>query len=416
MPITKNNLNRRKARPFRLLHVVGNSSFGGGSVIVLHLAEAARRMGWEVDVLTTDKMFQSLLTKHGIGFVDLNVIQREIDVRKDLKDLARLWWFLLRSRYDMVHTHTSKAGFIGRLAARMAGIRRIVHTVHGFAFHEESSPALVRRYSLLERFASLACDRVVTVSEYHRQWARQLNITTPAKLVAIPNGIPANRVVANRNPADVRLGLGISPGTTMLLTMGRLAGQKGLEYLLQALPLLQARLKSPLKLCLVGTGPLENELRQLATELHIQDQVDFVGFRSDVGNLLAATDIVVLPSLHEGLSISLLEAMAAGKPIVTTTIGSNYEATRNGMGALLVPAKDSEALAAAIVKLVENPALRTVKALRAKQVFVRFYSEERMLDSYLDLYLELARSRARPRPHYGNMKREVAGICQEKFS
>jgi len=417
MQINHALLTRAKSRPFRLLHVVGDSSFGGGSVIVQRLAEMAQRMGWEVDVLTTDKVLQKLLAEEGIGFVDLHVIRREIDIRNDLKGLARLWWFLLRSNYDMVHTHTSKAGFIGRLAARLAGVRRIVHTVHGFAFHEESPPALLRRYSLLERIASFCCDRVVTVSEYHRQWARRLNIASSEKLVAIPNGINVARVAADRDPAAIRMELGISPGAIMLLSIGRLAQQKGLEDLLHAIPRLSASMSAPFKLCVVGTGPLAEPLARLAADLDIQEQVNFVGFRSDVGNLLAASDIVVLPSLHEGLSISLLEAMAAGKPIVATTIGSNYEATRNGMGAVLVPSKDPEALAAAIAKLVNTPALRTVKALRAKQIFDRYYMEDRMLDSYRALYLGLAQTQSLWLPRHGNVRAELASIRrQERFS
>ena len=417
MPITTPHIYRKKSRPFRLLHVVGDSSFGGGSVIVQRLAEMAQRMGWEVDVLTTDKVFQKLLTEQGIGFVDLHVIRREINVRHDLKGLARLWWFLLRSKYDMVHTHTSKAGFIGRLAARLAGIRRIVHTVHGFAFHEESSPAQLRCYSLLERIASYCCDRVVTVSEYHRHWARRLNIASSQKLVAIPNGLNVARIVADREPAAIRQELKVSRATIMLLSIGRLAGQKGLEDLLHALPILNACMSAPFKLCLVGTGALAQPLARLAADLGIQDRVVFAGFRSDVGNLLAASDIVVLPSLHEGLSISLLEAMAAGKPIVATSIGSNYEATRSGMGAALVPSKDPEALAAAIAKLIKTPGLRTVKALRAKQIFDRYYMEDRMLDSYRDLYLELAQAQSLWVPRHGSAGADLASIRrQEKFS
>lgn len=378
------------ARP-SLLHVVGPSKFGGDSVLVLELARAAQEQGFRVDVLAGDPRFRELIREQGFGLVDLDALQREIRPVADLKALAGLTRILRRSSYDIVHTHTSKPGVIGRLAATRSGVPGVLHTVHLFGFHEESGPLPTAVYSRIERVAAHWCDRIVTVSEYHRAWALRLGIGSPEQVVAIPNGVPTARASAARSRDEVRADLGLTDEVAVVFT-GRLAEQKGLEYLLEAIPLIGPA-RARIRVFLAGDGPLSDSLTASAERLGVLDTVTFLGFRSDVGDLLAAADIVVLPSLWEGLSISLLEAMAAGRAVVTTTIGSSREVTRDGAVASLVPPKDPAALAAAIGALAVDPVRRDELGRLARQEQGTRYTMDRMLGSYLGEYEGLLRRR-----------------------
>jgi glycosyltransferase involved in cell wall biosynthesis len=374
----------RQDRP-RLLHVVGSSKFGGDSVLVIELARAARERGFDVDILATDPRFQELIRQQHLGLVDLDVIRREIRPLWDLRGLARLSDYLAAAPYTIVHTHTSKPGVVGRLAARHNHVPAIVHTVHLFGFHEESATVPSAVFAGIERRAARWCDRIVTVSEYHRDWALRMGIGTPEKVVAIPNGVPENRAVTLRNRKVIRDGLDVALNDFVIVSTGRLAEQKGLEYLIRAMPLVLSAVPNAVVL-LAGEGPLIVPLSRLIEDLGVMSHVRLLGFRADIAELLAAADLVALPSLWEGLSISLLEAMAAGRPVVTTTIGSNREVTRDGAVACLVPPKEPAALAAAITALANEPDRRAALGNAGRAEQQSRYTMDRMLAAYMEQY------------------------------
>jgi glycosyltransferase involved in cell wall biosynthesis len=403
-------LSHKETSPVRLLHIVGDSRYGGAASIILGLGHVAQAEGWHVDVLTTDPVFQHAVRQHGLGLVNLDVIRREIRPVWDLGGLVRLSRFLRREPYRIVHTHTSKAGFVGRLAARLAGVPAIVHTVHGFAFHEESPVHIRRFYSTLERLASRWCDRIVSVSEFHRSWAIELGMCTPGQVIAIPNGIA--EVARNREAgrAELRREMGAEQDDMVILSMARLAADKGLEYLIEAAAILPETARR-VRIVIAGDGPERERLEQLAGHLGVTQRVRFLGFREDVGDLLAASDLVVLPSLREGLSIALLEAMAAGKPIIATNIGSQREVASHAYMARLVRPADARALSEAIAQLSGDEALMARLGRTARAVYENCYTEDRMLHSYKQLYFDLLSEKcpaeAEPQKHVSQRYSEL---------
>jgi glycosyltransferase involved in cell wall biosynthesis len=281
---------------------------------------------------------------------------------------------------------------VGRLAARLAGVPVIVHTAHGFAFHEDSPVSIRVFYSTLERIASGWCDRIVSVSEFHRTWAIELGICSPGQILAIPNGIAELGRSRKIGLTELRRELGAQDGDLVVLCPARLAADKGIEYLIEAASIIPS-IGRRIQIVIAGDGPARDRLEQLAVNLNVTDRVKFLGFREDVGDLLAASDLVVLPSLREGLSISLLEGMAAGKPIIATSIGSQREVASHGDMAELVRPASAPALSEAILRLAGNPPLMARLGANARTVYESCYTETRMLQSYWQLYFNLLRAK-----------------------
>jgi len=376
----------------KLLLIKGSAPFGGDCVLMLELGRAAQEQGYEVDILATDPHFQEMIRSQNLGLLDLDVIRREIRPLWDLRGLMRLTRFLARSPYTIVHTHTTKPGIVGSLAARRAAIPAVIHTVHLFPFHEETGKVVTAAYVGAERVSARWCDRVVTVSAFQRDWALRVGIGGPEKVISIPNGVPTARAQPTRSRAEIRAELGVEDGF-MVLSTGRLAEQKGLEYLIRAAALLRDDLPAA-RIVLAGDGPLRQKLSRLVSDLRLESTVSVLGYRPDVGDLLAASDLVVLPSLWEGLSISLLEAMAAGKPVVTTSIGSNREVTNDGETAVLVPPKDPASLAAAVRSLAADGSRLQELGLKGQQVQRERYGLPRMLDAYMGEYDRLLKQKS----------------------
>jgi len=377
----------------RICHILGDSKYGGGSKVVLGLCERAMAAGHDLTVLTTDPRLGGEVERMGGRVVRLDCIRRPVRPLRDLRGLVMLVRHLRRERYDLVHTHTTKAGMIGRLACKLAGVGAVVHTVHGFAFHERSRRPVVFLIASLERVAATWCDRLVTVSRFHREWALRLRIADERKIVAIPNSIePIPEVTADRR-REVRDGLGVRDDEFLVLGLGRLAEQKGFRDLVAAAPAIRERAARAVKFRIAGDGPSRAALQQATVELGVGDAFGFVGFSADVAGLLGAADLVVQPSLWEGYSISLLEAMSAGKAIVTTSIASNVEIVGESGCAILVPASDPTALAAVVVALINDDKERLRLADSARDVFREEHRGSRMQDEYVRLYERLLAAR-----------------------
>ena len=379
------------------LHILCGSSWGGGPAIVLAITKALMRRGDEVWVVTGHNEQTKRFAEAGAKVVELGNWYYEIHPR-DLLAFVELFLLCRRERFDLVVTHTSKGGFIGRLAARLAGAQRIVHHAHGFAFRETQGKRTRQFYILLERLAARACNVILSVSEDHRRDAIRERVAPAEKIVTILNGIQVDSF--SRTPmTEARQKVGLEEQGPLIGVASRLAPKKGMEDLIEAFRRMHA-FHPPARLVILGEGPSNMDLRRQAQSTGVANRIHFAGFRRDIPELLAAFDIIVQPSISEGLSLAILEGMAAGKPVVACDIPGNREILVAGVNGILVPPSDPSALAKAFRWLLDNSeeARRLGEAAHAD--CRKRFSQERMVVETLRLYDALLTGDSIPAPEH----------------
>ncbi len=291
-----------------------------------------------------------------ISYRVLPEMRRKINFYYDLLTFIKLTFMLSRLRINIIHTHSSKPGFLGRFAAKLAGVNLIVHTVHGFAFHDFSSRAKRSFYGFLERIVGVVSDRVIFLNSSDFNYALKNRILPLKKMIKISNGVCVSEFSKRNDIALKKKVFNIDVEQFVVGSVGRLWEQKDPATFINAIPYVLRQFPE-CYFFVVGNGPLEKEMKDLVRDLKIEHNVKFLGWRKDVGEILQILDVFVQTSLWEGLSLSILEAMASAKPVVATNIKGNNELILEGNGGFLVTPGDSEMLAKRIITLLKNPDL-----------------------------------------------------------
>jgi glycosyltransferase involved in cell wall biosynthesis len=302
--------------------------------------------------------------------------------------LARLRRFFRARGVEVVHAHNLAPLLYGGLAARLLGARRpaVVYSEHNQIYR--AGERARRRF---RRYVRLADDVVAVSHDLRRTLVQGLKVPRPVRV--LHNGIDP-RAFGDADASGVRRELGAAPGEFLVGTAVVLSEQKGVRHLLDAARLVRAADPS-IRFVVAGDGPLRPELERTAAALGLDGAVRFLGYRSDVPALIAALDAYVLPSLWEGLPLALLEALAGGKPIVATHVGGNPEVVEDGENGLLVPPRDPDALARAILALRADAAGRERMRLSNVEKFAQRFSVGSMAQAHVQLYDEIASRRPR---------------------
>jgi len=316
-------------------------------------------------------------------------MQRAISPVSDAACFSQLLGIMIRGRHDVVHTHSSKAGFLGRFAARLARVPAVVHTPHGFYFLNQPSGSKRSFYLNLERTAGLATDRLIALSQTELAEAIDNGIVPDAKTVLIENGIQAPEP---RGPETVaRLRESLAPGATCIVgTVARITPQKGpFDFVRMTRALID--LVPGVHLLWCGDGEMRPEVEGLARELGIDGRLHFLGFRTDVLDVMAAMDLFILTSHWEGLPYTVLDAMALQKPVVATAAVGTRDIVQDGITGLLTPVGEPEAAARAAARLLSSRDEALAMGAAGRDVILRRYSQEAMVKRTGQLYLDSVR-------------------------
>lgn len=367
-------------------HVIEAMHTGGAESLVI---EHARRAGSGVRTLV-------VALNRGGPAMDL---AREAGARVELlgkgrarlSAIGRLRGLLREHGTDVVNAHNPVGAFYGTVAARLAGVPAVVRTEHSIHYPGRGG----RLYQTIEPWLTRATDRVICVCEASRRSLAPSDARVARRFVTVYNGISDAPPTAPA--ARVRDGLGLREGERFVLTVGSLTPQKSQDVLLDAFARLAGRAPGA-RLFVAGEGRLESELRAHHARLGLGERVVFLGARQDVADLVAACDLFVLSSSREGLSVTLLEAMRAGRACVATDVGGNAEAVEHGVTGRIARAGDPEALADALADaLASREALETAgRAGRAR--WERLFTAERMVRETERLYGDVLRARGHTAP------------------
>lgn len=323
--------------------------------------------------------------EQGVRLIGLPHLIRELRPFSELSAFFSLIRIIRREKPRIVHTHTSKAGILGRWAAFICRVPVIIHTPHGHVFWGYFRPWQTRLFILLERWTARITDRIVALTPQERSDHLRFRIAPKEKFTVIHSGVDLTRFYNTvTDISQMKKNLNLPGGSFVVGTLGRLTPVKGQIHLLRAAVEIVAD-RPDIYFVFVGEGELHDDLEKFAEVAGIMENVRFPGWKSDVASVLSVFDIFVFPSLNEGMGKAIVEAMVMGKPIIASDIGGISDLVVSGETGILVPPAGSNAIAEAIKTLYANPEKRTEMGKRGQERAAA-YSAESMLHKIKTLY------------------------------
>jgi glycosyltransferase involved in cell wall biosynthesis len=382
----------------KILRVIARLNMGGPALHVAYLTAGLQDRGYDTTLVAGslargEDSMAFVADELGVDVIQIDELGREISPLRDLVATIRLARLIRRERPQILHTHTAKAGTVGRVAALLAGSRRpaiVVHTFHGHVLRGYFGPVRSLFFRLLERWLAARTTALVAVSPQVRDDLVSLGVAPRERFAVVRLGIELDeRVAAGQDGrAESRRYLGIAEDRFAVGWIGRMTGVKRTDDVLVAFKALREG-GIDACLCMVGDGPDREHLEQRAHELGVVRDTLFLGYQEEVAPFYAAFDALVLPSGNEGTPVSAIEALAAGRPVVATRVGGVPDVVRDGEDGFLVEAGATDELADRLARLARDPALRQRMGEHGRARVLPRYAVERLVDDVDRLYQSL---------------------------
>lgn len=382
------------SKGIKIVRIIARLNIGGPAVNAVLLSDGLNNNGFSTCLVTgsieqAEGDMSYLAEQKGVRPIFVPELGRKLDLFRDLMAFWKIYRVIKKEQPDIVHTHTAKAGALGRIAAILAGVRVRVHTFHGHVFDGYFGSIATKVFIAIERLLARFTTKVVAVSNsVANDISIRYNIAPKEKIAVIPLGFDLERFLkADENRGKLKKELGLSEEIALVGIVGRLVPIKNHKMFLDvAKKLLTIDYGLWTKFVIVGNGELRQELENYAEKLGIKNSVIFLGWRRDLENIYADLDVVCLTSLNEGTPVSLIEAMASARPVVATDVGGVRDIVKNEENGLLVSSNDVSSFSKALLKMLNDREKRIEMGRNGREFVKVNYNKDRLIEGTKYLY------------------------------
>jgi glycosyltransferase involved in cell wall biosynthesis len=382
----------------RIIRLFSRLNVGGPSIHVILLTAGLAPRGYQTRLVvgresSHEGNLLDVARARGVECLQVESLGREIRPLSDFRSLRALYRLMKDFRPAIVHTHTAKAGLVGRLAARLARVPIVIHTYHGHVLRGYFGPVKNAAFRWAERFLGLISQSLIAVSESVKADLVALGVAPAEKIRVVPLGLELRSLAGPLPEGGLRTTFGIPKGAPLIGIVGRLVPIKGIGDFLDAAAIVRNSLPEA-HFAVVGDGEERSLLEARASELGLGSSVHFYGWMREMGVVYGDLDVVVNASLNEGTPVAIIEALAAARPVVATRVGGTPDLLGEGARGTLVPSSDPAALAAGILEALADPVGARERARSGQEYVLAHHSAERLIDDIDHLYRELLGARA----------------------
>lgn len=367
----------------KVAQIITLSEMGGAQKNVYLLSKNLIKEDYDVTVISSGQGDLAKVVKEsGCQYIDDPFMVREINLIQDIKNIFYLYKLFKKEGFDIIHCHSSKAGLVARIAARLAGVDKIIYTAHGFVFNEPMSRIKKNVYRTIEYIGGKFGKNIIAVSKKDYDCALEYNLCKEKNLYYIPNAIEEINLKELKNNLDIRKELGIDENSIVFGTVSNFYETKGHRYLIEALKRLYDE-GYKFETIFAGEGPTLEEMKILAAGYN---SIKFLGYRKDNLDLMNAMDLFILPSVKEGMPYAILEAMAVGTPVLCTRVGALGDIITNKENGIIVEPQDVEQLYKELKNVLDNRIYISSLGEAGKEYVNKNFSFDAFLNKIKEIY------------------------------